>query len=92
MLAGYTVGSAETINLFLKELTTSADIFEKVMDHLVPNNYYNLKNKAINVVKARQLINALKYTIATLGRFGLTQAFRPAYRAPTPSRPPLHIL
>ena len=59
-LAGYTVGSMETINLFLKGLTTSADIFEKVMDHPTPNNYYNLKNKSISIVKARQLVNALK--------------------------------
>ncbi len=60
MLARYTIGSTETINLFLKGLTTSADIFEKVMDHPTPNNYYDLKNKAISVVKARQLVNALK--------------------------------
>jgi len=60
MLTGYTIGSAETINLFLKGLTTSADMFEKVMDHPVPNNYYNLKNKAISVMKARQLVNTLK--------------------------------
>ena len=59
-LAGYTVGSMETINLFLKGLTTSADIFEKVMDHPTPNNYYNLKNKAISIVKSRQLVNVLK--------------------------------
>ncbi len=59
-LAGYTIGSAESINLFLKGLTTSSDVFEKVMDHPTPDNYYDLKNKAINVVKARQLVNALK--------------------------------
>ena len=60
MLAGYTIGSAETINLFLKGLTSSANVFDKVMDHPVPNNYYNLKNKSISIVKARQLVNALK--------------------------------
>jgi len=59
-LAGYTVGSAETINLFLKGLMTSADVFEKVMDHPTPSNYYNLKNKAISIMKSRQLVNALK--------------------------------
>jgi len=59
-LAGYTIGSAETINLFLKGLNTSADIFEKVMDHPTPNNYYDLKSKAISIVKPRQLVNALK--------------------------------
>ncbi len=59
-LAGYTIGSAESINLFLKGLTTLSDVFKKVMDHPTPDNYYDLKNKAINVVKARQLVNALK--------------------------------
>jgi len=60
MLTGYTIGSAETNNLFLKGLMSSADIFDKVIDHLVPNNYYELKNKVISIVKARQLVNALK--------------------------------
>ncbi len=91
MLAGYTIGSVETINLFLKGLTMSADIFEKVIDHSVLDNYYNLKNKVINVVKARQLVNTLKYTTATPGRFRLTQAFRPTYGALTPSGPPSYI-
>ncbi len=59
-LAGYTVGSVETINLFLKGLTMLANVFEKVIDHLTPNNYYNLWDKAISVVKARQLVNTLK--------------------------------
>ena len=60
MLAGYTIGSAETINLFLKGLNMSADVFEKVMDHPTLNNYYDLKNKAISIVKLQQLVNALK--------------------------------
>ena len=51
-LAGYTIESAETINLFLKGLTSALDIFDKVMDHPAPNNYHNLRNKAISVVKA----------------------------------------
>ncbi len=89
-LAGYTVGSTETINLFLKGLTSALDIFEKVMDHPTPNNYHNLRNKVISVVKARQLVNALKCTIAPVGRFGPAQPFRPQNRPPAPSGPPPH--
>ncbi len=51
-LARYTVGSTETINLFLKGLTSAPDIFDKVMDYPAPNNYHELCNKAISVVKA----------------------------------------
>ena len=92
MLARYTIGSTETINLFLKGLTTSADIFEKVMDHPTLNNYYDLKNKAISVVKARQLVNALKWNTMTLGRFGPTPTFRQGYRPPMLNGPPPCIL
>ncbi len=77
-LVGYTIGSAETINLFLKGLTTSADVFEKVMDHPTPNNYYNLKNKAISIIKSRQLVNTLKHN-ATPGQFRSNSAFRQTY-------------
>ncbi len=90
-LAGYTVGSTETINLFLKGLTSAPDIFEKVMDHPAPDNYHDGQNKAISVIKARQLVNALKCTVAPVRRFSLTQPFRPQYRPSAPSRPPLHI-
>jgi len=41
-LAGYTVGSAETINLFLKGLTSAPDVFDKVMDYPAPNSYHKL--------------------------------------------------
>ena len=51
-LAGYTIGSAETNNLFLKGLTSAPDVFDKVMDHPTPDNYHDLRNKAISVVKA----------------------------------------
>jgi len=68
-LLGYTIGSAETINLFLKGLTSAPDIFDKVMDYPAPNNYHKLRNKAISMVKARQLVNALKRTMAPMGRF-----------------------
>ncbi len=59
-LAGYTMGSAEMINLFLKGLTSAPDVFNKVMDHPASDNYHDLHDKAVSVVKARQLVNALK--------------------------------
>ncbi len=51
-LAGYTIRSAETINLFLKGLMSAPNVFNKAMDHPTPNNYHNLRDKAISVVKA----------------------------------------
>ncbi len=90
MLVGYTMGSAETINLFLKGLTTLANIFEKVIDHLTLNNYYNLRDKAISIIKARQLVNTLKQN-TNLGRFNQAPTFRQGYRPSTPSGPPPHI-
>jgi len=78
-LAGYTIGSIEMINLFLKGLTTSSDVFEKVMDHLMLNNYYDLRDKAISIIKARQLVNALKQNTTTPGRFNQLPAFRQGY-------------
>ncbi len=87
-LAGYTIGSIEMINLFLKGLTTSSDVFEKVMDHLMLNNYYDLRDKAISIIKARQLVNALKQNTTTPGRFNQLPAFRQGYWPLAPSRPP----
>jgi len=87
-LAGYTVGSAETVNLFLKGLTSAPDIFEKVMDHPAPNNYHDLREKGISIMKARQLVNTLKRTTNLAARFGLPPPFRTPYRPPAPSGPP----
>ncbi len=87
-LAGYTIGSAETINLFLKGLTSAPDVFDKVMDYPAPTTYHDLRTKAISVVKAQQLVNALKRTAAPIGRF-VPQPFWAQNRppAPVPSRP-----
>ena len=60
MLAGYTIGSQESINIFMKGLMSAMDILDKVTDHPVSENYYALKEKAISIVKAKQLMNALK--------------------------------
>jgi len=88
-LARYTIGSTEMINLFLKGLTSAPDVVEKVMDHPIPNNYNDLKQKAISIVKVRQLVKALKKTTAPSGRFPQNQTFRPQYCLPTPTGPPL---
>jgi len=88
-LAGYTIRSAETINLFLKGLMSAPDVFDKVMDHPAPNNYHDLRNKVISVVKAQQLVNTLKRMTAPIGRFGPQTPFRLQNRPPPPtSRPP----
>ena len=91
-LAGYTIGSTETINLFLKGLTSAPDVFDKVMDYPTPNTYHELHTKAISVVKAWQLVNALKRTMAPMGRF-IPQPFQMQNRvpAPTPSGPAPHF-
>ena len=87
-LARYTIGSAETINLFLKGLTSAPDIFDKVIDYPAPSNYHDLRNKAISMVKARQLVNMLKRMATPMGRF-VPQPFRSQNRptAPAPSGP-----
>jgi len=86
-LARYTIGSTETINLFLKGLTSAPDIFDKVMDHPAPNNYQDLRDKTISIVKAQQLVNVLKKTMALMGRF-IPQPFRMQNRPSAPSGPP----
>jgi hypothetical protein len=70
MLTGYTIGSQESINIFMKGLTSAMDVSDKVADHPVLENYYTLKEKAVSVVKAKQLMNALKQSTGTPGRFG----------------------
>jgi len=57
--AGYTVGSRELINYFLKGLKTAPNIMEQVVKKF-PNNYQDLKAKTIAVVKARQLLRAMR--------------------------------
>jgi hypothetical protein len=87
-LAGYTIGSQELINIFMKGLTSAMDVLDKVADHPVPENYYALKEKAISIIKAKQLMNALTRSTGTPGRFGPPP---PAWQRPRnlpPSRPP----
>jgi len=53
--AQYTIGSRETANLFLKGFANAPDIAERIIDKS-PTDYYDLKDKAIQVVKNRQLL------------------------------------
>jgi hypothetical protein len=48
--AGYTVGSRETMNYFLKGLKTAPDVMEQVIEK-TPIDYQDLRDKAIAVVK-----------------------------------------
>ena len=57
--AGYTVGSQESMNYFVKGLQAAPDVAEKVIEKF-PVDYQDLKDKAIIVVKARQLIRAMR--------------------------------
>jgi len=62
--AGYTVGSRETMNYFLKGLKTAPDIMEQVVEK-IPTDYQDLKDKAVTVVKARQLLRAMRASADT---------------------------
>ena len=57
--AGYSIGSRESMNFFLKGLNSAPDIMEQVIDKN-PTNYYDLKAKAALVVKNRQLLHAMR--------------------------------
>jgi hypothetical protein len=59
--AGYTVGSRESMNYFLKGLNLVPDVVEKVVEKF-PIDYQDLKDKAVMVVKAKQLIQAMRNT------------------------------
>jgi hypothetical protein len=57
--AGYTIGSTKLENIFMRGLDTAPDIMERVIDK-APWDYYDLKAKAIEVIKNCQLLRALK--------------------------------
>ncbi len=57
--AKYTISSRELMNMFLKGFHNFPHIVERIIDKS-PTNYYNLKEKAINVVKNQQLLCAIK--------------------------------
>jgi len=57
-LAGYTVGNEETINYFLKGLSQS--ILEDVMKPPFATTYNDIKERAIQTTKAKQLIEGIQ--------------------------------
>jgi hypothetical protein len=57
-LAGYTVGSEETISLFLHDLTLS--ILDDVIRPPFVNDYVGIKEQAIQLTKAKQMTEAIK--------------------------------
>jgi hypothetical protein len=78
--AGYTVGSRESMNYFIKGLQSAPDVAEKVVEKF-PVDYQDLKDKTILVVKARQLIRAMRNT-------GAPPFQRPAQSSvPRPNQP-----
>ncbi len=57
--AKYTIGSRELMNMFLKGFHNFPHIVERIIDKS-PTDYFNLKEKAIMVVKNQQLLCAIK--------------------------------
>jgi len=76
-LSGYTVGNDKTINLFLKGFEHAHDLLNGILAPPMLTTYYELKDRAINVTKSRQLINAIQKN--TLGGFN---NFRPPTNRP----------
>ncbi len=62
--ARYTIRSRELMNMFLKGLHTFPHIVERIIDKS-PQDYYDLKNKTILVVKNQQLLRAIKNSATT---------------------------
>jgi len=67
-LSGYTVRNDETINLFLKGFEHAHDLLGGILVPPMLTTYYELKDRAINITKLRQLINAIQRNIP--GGFG----------------------
>jgi len=57
-LAGYTVGNKETMNFFFKGLSQS--ILEDVMKPPFATTYNDIKDRAIQTTKAKQLIEGIR--------------------------------
>jgi hypothetical protein len=78
--AGYMVGSRESMSYFLKGLNLAPNIVEKVVEKF-PMDYQDLKNKVIMLVKAKQLIYAMRNTGQSPFQRPQQQLFSPC---PTP--------
>jgi hypothetical protein len=55
--AGYTIGNGETISFFLKGLTPS--ILGDIIKPPFVMNYVDIKQHAVNITKAKQLIEGI---------------------------------
>ncbi len=56
---GYTIGSRELMNMFLKGLNNFPHIVKRVINKTL-TDYYDLKQKTIAMVKNQQLLKAIK--------------------------------
>jgi hypothetical protein len=74
--AGYTIGSRESMNYFLKGLNSAPDVVEKVVERF-PTDYQDLKDKAVLAVKAKQLIQAMRNTSQSPFQRPMQQSFTP---------------
>jgi Retrotransposon gag protein len=74
--AGYTVGSRESMNYFLKGLNSAPDVVEKVVERF-PTDYQDLKDKAVLAIKAKQLIRAMRNTRQSPFQRPVQQSFTP---------------
>src|SRR6266853_1222037 len=80
--ARYTIGSRELMNMFLKGLYTFPHIVERIIDKS-PQDYYDLKDKMILVVKNQQLLRAIKNS-STMTPF--QQNFQRPHYTPRPAQ------
>jgi hypothetical protein len=83
--ASYIVGNDETITLFLKGLRSSTDVFEKVIKK-DPQNYFQLKDAAIVVIKTYQLLNTLKQNPTGFNTFQQNLPRRPFFQRGLPNQ------
>jgi hypothetical protein len=56
--AGYTIGNKETIGFFINGLTPS--VLDEVIRSPFPTTYNEYKEKAINIMKGRQMIELIR--------------------------------
>jgi Retrotransposon gag protein len=55
---GYTIGNEETIGFFINGLTPS--VLDKVIRSPFPTNYNEYKEKAVNIMKGRQMVELIR--------------------------------
>ena len=77
-LAGYTVGNEETIDFFLKGLSQS--ILEDMMKPPFTTTYNDIKDRAIQTTKAKQLIEG----ICARRNYPSTRTFQNMFRTQQP--------